>query len=63
MKVAIASDHRGYHLKEKVISLLKAKGHEVDRRRPVERRKRRLSRFRRARGQARSAAATSTAAS
>jgi ribose 5-phosphate isomerase B len=29
MKVAIASDHRGYHLKEKVISLLRAKGHEV----------------------------------
>lgn len=29
MKVAIASDHRGYHLKEKVISLLKARGHEV----------------------------------
>jgi ribose 5-phosphate isomerase B len=29
MKVAIASDHRGFHLKEKVISLLKAKGHEV----------------------------------
>jgi ribose 5-phosphate isomerase B len=29
MKVAIASDHRGYHLKEKVISLLKGKGHEV----------------------------------
>jgi ribose 5-phosphate isomerase B len=29
MKVAIASDHRGYHLKEKVISLLKAKGHYV----------------------------------
>ena len=29
MKVAIASDHRGYHLKEKVISLLKASGHEV----------------------------------
>jgi ribose 5-phosphate isomerase B len=29
MKVAIASDHRGYHLKEKVISVLKAKGHEV----------------------------------
>jgi ribose 5-phosphate isomerase B len=29
MKIAIASDHRGYHLKEKVISLLKAKGHEV----------------------------------
>jgi len=29
MKVAIASDHRGYHLKEKVIALLKSKGHEV----------------------------------
>jgi ribose 5-phosphate isomerase B len=29
MKVAIASDHRGYHLKEKVISLLRAEGHEV----------------------------------
>src|SRR5215204_1675339 len=29
MRVAIASDHRGFHLKEKVISLLKAKGHEV----------------------------------
>jgi ribose 5-phosphate isomerase B len=29
MKVAIASDHRGYHLKEKVIALLKAKGHDV----------------------------------
>ncbi len=29
MKVAIASDHRGYHLKEKVISLLKAEGHDV----------------------------------
>jgi ribose 5-phosphate isomerase B len=29
MKIAIASDHRGYHLKEKCISLLKAKGHEV----------------------------------
>jgi ribose 5-phosphate isomerase B len=29
MKVAIASDHRGYHLKEKVIALLKLKGHEV----------------------------------
>jgi ribose 5-phosphate isomerase B len=30
MKIAIASDHRGFHLKEKVISLLKAKGHTVD---------------------------------
>jgi len=29
MKVAIASDHRGFHLKEKVISLLKSKGHAV----------------------------------
>jgi ribose 5-phosphate isomerase B len=29
MRVAIASDHRGYHLKEKVMSLLKQKGHEV----------------------------------
>jgi ribose 5-phosphate isomerase B len=29
MKVAIASDHRGYHLKEQVIALLKAKGHEI----------------------------------
>ncbi len=29
MKIAIASDHRGHHLKEKVITLLKAKGHDV----------------------------------
>lgn len=29
MKIAVASDHRGYHLKEKVIALLKAKGHDV----------------------------------
>jgi ribose 5-phosphate isomerase B len=29
MKIAVASDHRGYHLKEKVIALLKSKGHEV----------------------------------
>jgi len=29
MKIAIASDHRGFHLKEKVISLLTAKGHTV----------------------------------
>jgi len=29
MKVAVASDHRGYHLKAKVIALLKSKGHEV----------------------------------
>lgn len=29
MKIAIASDHRGFHLKERVISLLRAKGHTV----------------------------------
>jgi len=29
MKVAIASDHRGFHLKEKVIALLKARNVEV----------------------------------
>lgn len=29
MRVAIASDHRGYHLKERVISLLRSKGHDV----------------------------------
>lgn len=29
MKVAIASDHRGFHLKEKVIALLKIKGHTI----------------------------------
>jgi ribose 5-phosphate isomerase B len=29
MKVAIASDHRGYHLKERVIALLRGRGHEV----------------------------------
>ena len=29
MKVAIASDHRGFHLKEQVIALLKSKGHDV----------------------------------
>lgn len=29
MRIAIASDHRGYHLKEKVISMLRSKGHEV----------------------------------
>ncbi len=30
MRIAIGSDHRGYHLKEKLISVLRAKGHEVD---------------------------------
>src|SRR6476646_37043 len=29
MKVAIASDHRGFHLKEQVIAQLKNLGHEV----------------------------------
>src|SRR2546423_1117200 len=29
MKVAIASDHRGYHFKEQVVALLKGLGHEV----------------------------------
>jgi ribose 5-phosphate isomerase B len=29
MKVAIASDHRGYHLKERVVAQLKSLGHEV----------------------------------
>ena len=29
MRIAIASDHRGYHLKEKLCSLLKTKGHVV----------------------------------
>ncbi len=29
MKIAVASDHRGHHLKEKVISILKSKGHEI----------------------------------
>jgi ribose 5-phosphate isomerase B len=29
MKVAIASDHRGFHLKERVIAQLKNQGHEV----------------------------------
>ncbi len=29
MRIAIGSDHRGYHLKEKLASLLRTKGHEV----------------------------------
>src|SRR3990172_10507190 len=29
MRIAIASDHRGYHLKEKVVQLLKSGEHEV----------------------------------
>jgi len=30
MRIAIGSDHRGYHLKQQLVSLLRAKGHEVD---------------------------------
>ena len=29
MRIAVASDHRGYHLKEQIASNLKAAGHEV----------------------------------
>ncbi len=29
MRIAIGSDHRGYHLKEKLSNILKTKGHEV----------------------------------
>ncbi|MCA9231015.1 MAG: ribose 5-phosphate isomerase B [Planctomycetales bacterium] len=29
MRIAIASDHRGYHLKEKLAAVLESKGHEV----------------------------------
>ena len=29
MRIAIASDHRGYHLKEKLASVLRTKGHEI----------------------------------
>ena len=30
MRIAIASDHRGYQLKEKVLGMLRGKGHEVE---------------------------------
>ena len=30
MHIAIASDHRGYHLKEQIISILRNKGHQVE---------------------------------
>ena len=30
MRIAIGSDHRGYHLKEQIIAMLRSKGHEVD---------------------------------
>jgi ribose 5-phosphate isomerase B len=29
MRIAIASDHRGYHLKEKLANILATKGHEI----------------------------------
>ncbi len=29
MRIAIGSDHRGYHLKEKLTNILRTKGHEV----------------------------------
>ena len=29
MRIAIGSDHRGYHLKEKLANILRTKGHEV----------------------------------
>ena len=30
MRIAIGSDHRGYHLKEKLTAMLRTSGHEVD---------------------------------
>lgn len=30
MRIAIGSDHRGYHLKEQIISALRSKGHEIE---------------------------------
>jgi ribose 5-phosphate isomerase B len=29
MRLAIGSDHRGYHLKEQILAILQSKGHEV----------------------------------
>jgi ribose 5-phosphate isomerase B len=29
MRIAIGSDHRGYHLKEQIIGMLRSKGHEA----------------------------------
>ena len=29
MRIAIGSDHRGYHLKEKLAGILRSKGHEI----------------------------------
>ena len=30
MRFAVGSDHRGYHLKEQIVAMLRSKGHEVD---------------------------------
>ncbi len=30
MRIAIGSDHRGFHLKEKLTALLQSKGHEIE---------------------------------
>ncbi|MCA9238728.1 MAG: ribose 5-phosphate isomerase B [Planctomycetales bacterium] len=30
MRIAVGSDHRGYHLKDKIVSYLKSKKHEVE---------------------------------
>ena len=30
MRIAIGSDHRGYHLKEQLIAMLRTKGHDVE---------------------------------
>jgi ribose 5-phosphate isomerase B len=30
MRIAIGSDHRGFHLKEQLIQMLRSKGHDVD---------------------------------
>src|SRR5262245_20846151 len=30
MRLAIGSDHRGYHLKEQILAILRTKGHEVE---------------------------------
>jgi ribose 5-phosphate isomerase B len=30
MKIAIGSDHRGYHLKDKLLAMLRTQGHEIE---------------------------------
>ena len=51
MRFAIGSDHRGYHLKEQIIAMLRTKGHEVDDEGACGSRERRLPRLRRAGGE------------